>query len=177
MAFFVRPLTVYEEKVISSLSEQYKNAPAVFKRLNIILLSHRRIKSGEISRRLQITSSTVVHWIKLFNQSGLTCLEHSLANDPPPSAQAIAPPLFARNLSELDLEILQQLAARYKERSLLEKRIEAIRLSSQQVALNEIAETLKLSGKTIERWVSQFNDEGVSCLEPRRMKAGLPAKL
>ncbi len=86
MAFFVRPLTQHEERVIRELSESYRNDPAVVKRFQIVLLSHRRMKSGEIARQLQITPSTIVHWIKRFNQLGLSCFEQSLSREPTPFA-------------------------------------------------------------------------------------------
>ena len=75
VALFVRPLTSQEEKIVHELLDRYHDDETITKRLNIILLSSQRFKSGEIRRRLDITSPTVVHWIRRFNQLGVDCFE------------------------------------------------------------------------------------------------------
>lgn len=167
MAFFVRPLTPHEQKTLRDLAERYANDALFLKRLNIVLLSSQRLKSGEIARKLQITPSTIVHWIKRFNQSGLACFEQSLSRDPDnlPMGVPDAEPLFARTLTSRESENLEQLMQVYKNRAHTVKRLQAILLSSQGVSVSEVVRTLGLSQKTVRLWIKQFNSFGIQRLE------------
>src|SRR5437868_1475514 len=111
MAFFVRPLTLHEEKVIRELCERYQDAPLIVKRFQIILLSHQRMKSGEIGRQLELAPTTIVQWIKRFNQIGLACFDPLFMRDPqaPLHPSPDPEPLFARMLSPAENETLYQL--------------------------------------------------------------------
>jgi transposase len=167
MAFFVRPLTPYEEKIIHDLIEHYQSDVVILKRLKIIQLSHQRMKSGEIARQLHITPSTIVHWIKRFNRAGLACFEQSFSRDPgiTPSSLPDSEPLFARTLTSSEIETLRQLIMLYQDRSHTLKRFQAIMLSSEGIHVSEIARTLGLSQKTIRLWIKQFNTHGIYRLE------------
>ena len=167
MAFFVRPLNQHEERVIRDLLERYHNDTIILKRLNIILLSHQRMKSGEIGRQLQITPSTIVHWIKRFNQLGLNCFEHTLARDPIASPAVVpeSEPLYVRPLSSIEIEAVQEFIERYRERSQTMRRFQTILLSNEGITVSEIVRTLNLSQKTVHLWIKQFNSYGLSRLE------------
>ncbi|MEI6046131.1 MAG: helix-turn-helix domain-containing protein [Chloroflexota bacterium] len=167
MAFFVRPLTSHEEKIIHDLAEHYQSDAVVLKRLKIILLSNQRMKSGEIARQLQITPSTIVHWIKRFNRAGLGCFEQSFSRGSDTSVSVVpdSEPLFARVLSSSESDALQQLMTLYQGRSHTLKRLQAIILSSQGSSVSEIARTLSLSQKTVRLWIKLFNNHGVYRLE------------
>jgi transposase len=167
MAFFVRPLTSHEERLLRELAERYRDDAVILKRLNIILLSHQRMKSGEIARQLQITPSTIVHWIKRFNQFGINCFEDSLSREPGSSTTPSpdTEPLYARAMTSVETETLRQFMQLYHNRPHTIKRLQAIELSSEGIPVSEIVRILGLSQKTVRLWIKQFNTFGINRLE------------
>jgi transposase len=163
MAFFVRPLTPNETRMFQIFNERYHDDLLVSRRLKIILLSSQRIKSSEIARKLEVTPSTIVHWIKRFNLQGLDCL----VSNPVDSFSFIpsSQPLFAHTLTPTESQVIQQLLSHYKERSHTVKRLQCILLSSQCIPVAEVASTLGLSQKTARLWIKQFNLYGMHVLE------------
>jgi transposase len=156
-----------EQRIINDLAERYQNDALLHKRLTIVLLSSQRMKSGEIARKLQITPSTIVLWIKRFNRLGLACFEPSLTRDPAASPTTLpdSEPLFARELTEAEIETLQQLMETYRARTHTLRRFQAILLSSQGMSVSEIVRRLGLSQKTVRFWIKQFNSQGMQRLE------------
>ncbi len=167
MAFFARPLSLHEERLLRDLAERYHNDLVILKRLKIILLSHQRMKSGEIARQLEITPSTIVHWIKRFNRLGLSCFEESLSREPTEIAASAleVEPLYARSMTAVETETLRQFMQLYHNRPHTIKRLQAIELSSEGVPVSEIVRILGLSQKTIRLWIKQFNSFGINRLE------------
>jgi transposase len=167
MAFFVRPLTLHEQQVIKNLCEAYQDTPLICRRFQIILLSHQRLKTTEISQQLKVRPDTVLYWVKRFNREGIACFEKVISRDPASPLPALpnSEPLFARGLTQSETEQLQQLSLMYKERIRIVKRFQVILLSSQNIQVSEIARHLGLSQKTIRLWIKQFNTEGIYGLE------------
>ena len=175
MAFFTRPLTLYEEKTIRQMLEQYGSDSPIGKRLEIVWLSHQRVKSGEISRQLGIMQETVRRWIKRFNREGLSCFRDSLeeqaveVSDPKITdlkAEVSSPKiLFAHPLSPADLALLKNLMATYRERELTLKRFQAILLSSQLLPVPKVSAEVGLSRAAVRFWIKQFNKSGFENLE------------
>lgn len=167
MAFFVRPLTAYEEKVIKNLAAEYRHDPAFVRRLNIILLSGQRLKSGEIALQLQATPSTIVEWIKRFNQLGLSCLEQGLSrpvNTPTYPAQA-PEPLYVRKLSSDEIEAIKQLIRQYQHRPRFVRQLQTILLSDQKISVSDIVRNVGGTKKTVISWIQKFNIGGIEYLE------------
>ena len=175
MAFFVRSLTHYEEITIQSLLEQTDTNPVLIKRLRIIWLSHQRVKSGEISRQLEVLPPTVVRWIKRFNQKGLVGLEERLEELPTRAAAEEASEfgdtphntdmLYTRPLAPLETATIENLIGVYHERKSTLKRLQAILLSSQSTPISRISIQLGLSRGAVRLWIKQFNREGLESLQ------------
>jgi transposase len=171
MAFFVRPLTVDEKKRIIALKTQYAENPALLTRLDIILLSSQRLKSGKIANELQVGRATAIRWIQHFNESGLDCFSQyiPLGNSSNVATHHKLEENFAvRNLSQIEIERIESLLQEYRDSAGTLKHLQTIILSNRGLTLTEIANTIGFSRRTywrVRSWIEQFNEQGLASLE------------
>lgn len=171
MAFFVRPLTANEEKIINSLKTRHFDDAVLLARLDIILLSNQRWKSGKIAQQLQVGRETVIRWIQRFNQLGLDCFKQYLSaglEEAATAAEQDGYSLFVRSLTFEEQAYLQELLEVYQNSPRTIKHLQTIELSSLGLTIPEIAVSLGFSRRTFWRvrfWIEQFNSQGVASLE------------
>ncbi len=75
MAYFVRVLTAEQQQNLQHRIEDSQNDEVRLKRLQVIQLSSKRLKSGDIAGQPGIGQATALRWIKRFNKYGFACFE------------------------------------------------------------------------------------------------------
>jgi transposase len=183
MAFFLHPLSNYEKKNILHLAKSYMDNPQLFTCLQIVLLSHQRYKTSEISSQLQIRKEDASYWIKQYNQRGLKCFEQTLLETAskrphekekawPESKLALAESSevstsFVATITATQMTEIQRLRELYKDNPRVLRHIRAILLSYEGLDSSAISENLGFSIQPswrIRFWIEQFNQHGVSTL-------------
>ena len=172
MAFFVRPLTLNEETDINNLKTFYPDNTVLQVRLDIILLSNQRYKSGKIAEQLQVGRKMVVRCIQQFNEQNWDYFEQYLSNEFETNlAEQITAEnstLFVHPLTVEEQTVIQNLLETYQSSPHTLKHLQAVKLSSLGLTIPEIASRLGFSQRTFWRvrfWIDQFNNAGIASLE------------
>ena len=151
---FVRDLASEEIQALNRLAEN----PKIGVSAQIIIHSANGYEIGEIAARFSIGRTTISKWIHLFNKKGIGELQERRFGQGRQRQQRH----IARPLTDVEQREIARLNPH--ERKRLEERIQIITLSNECYSVCEIAKKLRRGEKTVSKWITLFNQDGLTGL-------------
>ncbi len=149
---FVRDLASEEIQALNRLAENPKMGVSA----QIIIHSANGYEIREIAARFSIGRTTISKWIHLFNKKGIDELQERRFG------QGRQRRHIARPLTDVEQREIARLNPH--ERKRLEERIQIITLSNECYSVGEIAKKLGRGEKTVSKWITLFNQDGLAGL-------------